>query len=174
MSAAVPTGSRAPGRALCVTGPPGPEKSAFLGRLAAFLGGRGFQVAVLRLDAPLPLPDDHKDTGRFRQAGARLSVLAAPGWLQLTYHDPETSDFPSLSQALDLLWPLADLVLVDGEGSGLPRVVLAPAGSPDRPLEEQAVWAVVGRAPAAWRGPVFSPQETADLGQWLLKRWGLV
>lgn len=170
---AAPIGSQAPTRAVCVVGPPGPEKTALLSRLAGWLAGRGFRVAVLCLEAPGPLPDVGKDTGRFRRAGARLAALAAPGWLQLTYADPGDPAFPSLTQALDLLRPLADLTLVDGDGRGLPRVVLFLPGSPAPCLDNGVVWAVVGQAPTAWSGPVFSSEEMNALGQLLLERWEL-
>ncbi len=127
-------------------------------------------MAVLTL-APRPFfPDSGKDTGRFRRAGARITALAAPGWLQLTYADPQDPQFPSLSRALALLEPCADLVLLDGDNDPWPRVLFNPfpGAMPESPAAE--VLAVVGDPPPGWTGPRFEPEETDLLGALLLTR----
>ncbi|MCL6621471.1 MAG: molybdopterin-guanine dinucleotide biosynthesis protein MobB [Syntrophobacterales bacterium] len=120
-------------RAVSIVGPAGPVTTAFLCGLARELGAAGLQVAVLSREISSPLPDEEKDTGRYRRAGACLAALAAPGWLLLTYPLPDIRSRPALAQILELLAPWADGVLVEGEGEGLPRILLAPEGGPATP-----------------------------------------
>ncbi len=163
----------ASGRAVCLVAPPGPEKLALISRLAGWLRGRGRRLAVLSLSSSLPLPDEQKDTGRFRRAGARMVALAAPGWLQLNFLNPGDPAFPSLAQSLDLLSSFADLILVDGQTRELPQVIMALSPPVQEPGQGAAVLAYLGQAPPAWQGPVFAPGEAAALGRFLLKRLGV-
>lgn len=126
---------------MSIVGPAGPARTAFIGALARELEAAGLKVAVLSWEIASPLPDELKDTGRYRRAGASLAALAAPGWLLLTYRLPDLIPQPSPDQILLLLAPWADFVLVEGAAPGLPRILLGPAFGPDSPDAE--VWAVV-------------------------------
>jgi|GEM_PF-5991629 len=128
-------------------------------------------MAVLSWEPVSPLPDEAKDTGRYRRAGARLSALAAPGWLLLTFRTAADTSPPSLGEALELIAPFADGVLVDGEVRGLPRVLLALPGLPQAAAPLPEIWAVVGKPPPGWEGPVFTFQEAAELAELLRRRW---
>lgn len=154
-------------RAVSIVGPASPAKTAFIGALARELEAGGLKVAVLSWEIAAPLPDETKDTGRYRRAGASLAALASPGWLLLTYRFPDFISRPGLGQILPLLAPFADGVLVDGAADGLPRIFLGPASGPDSP--EAEVWAVVEDVSGHRPVPAEAVAKVAAL---LRARWG--
>lgn len=154
-------------RAVSLVGPAGPAKNAFIGALARELEASGLKVAVLAWEIAAPLPDETKDTGRYRRAGASLAALAAPGWMLLTYRFPDLISRPGLDQILPLLAPFAEGVLVDGAAQGLPRILLGQASGLDLPDAE--VWAVVEDFSEHHPMPA---KEVARVAAVLRARWG--
>lgn len=155
-------------RVINIVGPPGPAKTAFLGELARELTAAGLQVAVLSLELTSPLPDEAKDTGRYRRAGAWLAALAGPGGVMLTYRLPGPLPPSGLDQILPLLAPWADGLLVDGAVEGLPWILLAPTSGPPGPGPE--VLAVVEGFSV--HTPV-KPAAVARVAALLRARWGV-
>lgn len=153
--------------AVSVVGPAGAATTAFICGLARELESHGLRVAVLARGSTPTLPDEAKDTGRYRRAGACLAALAAPGWLVLTYCLPDPSSPPALDQILPLLAPWVDGVLVDGPAHGLPRILLGPAFEPEAPAGE--VWAVVTDFTSHRPVP---EEEVARVAALLRARWG--
>ena len=111
-------------KALSIVGPSGSGKTELICRLLAWFERRGLRVAVLKHTHHRDLGDRGKDTWRFRQAGAALVALAAPGLLQVNRPFPAE---PPLSEVLASLSPEVDLILVEGYKSGpLPKIVVLP------------------------------------------------
>lgn len=162
-------------RASVVAGPPGPEKSALMGRLCAWFEGQGLRATVLvRQEAP-DLGDEGKDTRRFRLAGASLVALAGPGELQLTLTETEPLDPPlsPLFQALAFLAPHADVVLVDGpEAGGLPCILLVGEEAEATVPAAPEILAVVSDLDIAGEQPRFRPGQVAEMGEFLKSSLG--
>jgi len=156
--------------AVAIVGPSGSGKTELICRLLDWLQSQGFRVAVVKHTFKRNLGDEGKDTGRYRRAGARLVVLAAPGVLQITRAFPAE---PPLTEILATLTPDADLILVEGyKSSPLPKVALVPGGEPNPPDYPHLI-ALVSPEPLAASLPVFQPQQVPELGRFLLKFLGL-
>ena len=99
-------------------------KTELICRLLEWFTNQGLRVAVLKHSHHRQLGDDGKDTWRYRQAGARLVGLAAPGLIQITRSGPGE---PPLQMILAEMIQAADLILVEGyKTSDLPKMGLAP------------------------------------------------
>lgn len=143
-------------------------KTGLICRLLPWLISRGLRVAVLKHShkSPPDLGDEGKDTGRYRQAGARAVGLAAPGLFQVTRSYPGE---PPLEEALAALAGEVDLVLVEGYKSGpLPKVAVLGPGD-EVPTYPHLI-AVVSGAPVNTPLPVFQPHQIEELGLWLYDR----
>jgi molybdopterin-guanine dinucleotide biosynthesis protein B len=126
---------------------------------------------MVQVNRDLEADDAGKDTGKFRQAGANPVVLAAPGICQITYIIPDNQDF-ALRQALAVLTPNADLILVDGPAHGLlPRVIMMESGEiPQLSHGPNPIALVISEpkeAPASV--PVFQPDQIPGLARYVLK-----
>jgi molybdopterin-guanine dinucleotide biosynthesis protein B len=158
-------------KAISIVGPSGAGKTELICRLVEWFGCRGLRVAVLKHTRHRDPADRGKDTWRFRQAGARVVALAAPGLLQVSRPVPGE---PPLAETLARLSPEADLILVEGYKSGqLPKIALlnlAGTGVPPEPPPYSGVIALVGPAPAiAPEGlPVFAAGEVEAIGAFIL------
>jgi molybdopterin-guanine dinucleotide biosynthesis adapter protein len=155
--------------AIAISGPSGSGKTHLICRLLQWFAPLGLAVAVLKHTHHSLPEDEHKDTGRYRQAGARLAALAAPGLVQLTRNFPAE---PPLDTVLALLARESDLILVEGyKASALPKIALA-AGSLEVPDYPNIIALV---SPAAVPGvlPVFHPDQTAEIGRFILEFLGL-
>lgn len=139
-------------------------KTTLICQLIPLLKARGLKVAVLKHSHRAD-PDHGKDTWRFRQAGAEVVALAAPGLLQVTF--PSQNE-PRLEEALARLMPEADVILVEGYKSAhLPKIaVLGPEAEGELPDYPQLI-AVVSDAAVAAKVPVFRPHEAEALARWL-------
>ena len=71
-------------KAVAIVGPSNAGKTELVCRLLGWFQSQGLEVAVLKHSHKLNLGDEAKDTGRYRQAGARNLALAGPGLLQIT------------------------------------------------------------------------------------------
>jgi molybdopterin-guanine dinucleotide biosynthesis protein B len=157
-------------KAIAIVGPSGSGKTELICRLLAWFENQGLRVAVLKHTHKLNLGDEGKDTWRYRQAGARLVALAAPGVMQITHYAPEE---PPLSQMLAALAPEADLILVEGyKSSSLPKVAVVDPRSDNDFSEYPQVIALVSSNPLTSPLPVFQPQQWAELGTFLKKHLG--
>src|SRR4030065_2616603 len=83
-------------KAFAIVGTSNSGKTELICRLLEWFGNQGLKVAVLKHSHHQQIGDDGKDTGRYRQAGARLVALAAPGLLQITRSGPEEPALPAL------------------------------------------------------------------------------
>lgn len=159
-------------KALVIVGFSGSGKTELICRLLDWLARRGLRVAVLKhTHHELASGDEGKDTWRFRQAGARLVALAAPGLLQISRGFPAD---PPLSEALAALDSEADLILVEGyKASSLPKILVVNPPLKGSPPDLTQVIATVSPVPVASAGLVFQPQEVAAIGDFILDYLGL-
>jgi molybdopterin-guanine dinucleotide biosynthesis protein B len=157
-------------KSIAIVGPSNSGKTTLICRLVEWCAAQNLRVAVLKHSHHQHLGDDGKDTWRYRQAGARLAALVAPGLVQITRNGPQE---PALAAVLAELAPEADLILVEGyKTSDLPKVGLAPpdagAALPDYP--NLIAW--VSPGPRATDLPVFHPDQVAEIGQFIRDRLG--
>jgi molybdopterin-guanine dinucleotide biosynthesis protein MobB len=162
---AAPTPPALRPKAFGIVGTSNSGKTELICRLLAWFSAQGLRVAVLKHSHHRQLGDDGKDTGRYRQAGAGLVALAAPGLLQITRSSAEE---PPLDAILAELAPAADLILVEGYKTGhLSKVGLAPpdATSPLPDYPHLLAWVSARPLPTAL--PVFNPLEVAAIGRFI-------
>jgi molybdopterin-guanine dinucleotide biosynthesis protein MobB len=156
-------------KAVALVGPSGSGKTELICRLLGHFQAQGLRVAVLKHTFKLDLGDQGKDTWRYRQAGAPLVALAAPGLVQIVRTFPQD---PPLAEVLAALAPEVDLVLVEGYKSGpLPKIVLV--GSEDVLPDYSRIIALVGEAPGTTSLPTFQPHQTAELAAFIKEYLGL-
>jgi molybdopterin-guanine dinucleotide biosynthesis protein MobB len=154
-------------KAISVVGPSGSGKTELICRLWAWFESQGLRVAILKHTHKLSLGDEGKDTWRYRQAGARLVCLATPESVQVTQ---ATSGEMPLSRILTGLARDADLILVEGYKYGpLPKVALAGPNPGDLALDYPHLLALVSPEPIPAEVPVFKPEQTAELGRFILQ-----
>jgi molybdopterin-guanine dinucleotide biosynthesis protein MobB len=158
-------------RAISIVGLSGSGKTELICRLLDWLVRQGLRVAVLKHTHHSDPGDRGKDTWRFRQAGARVVALAAPGLLQISHSFPAE---PPLSEILASLSPEVDLTLVEGYKAGpLPKIAVLNPALEERLPDLSQVIALVGPAPATVAVPVFQPDEVAAIGAFILAHLGL-
>jgi molybdopterin-guanine dinucleotide biosynthesis protein MobB len=157
-------------KAISIVGPSGTGKTELICRLLDWFGRRGLRVAVLKHTHHQELGDRGKDTWRFRQAGARVTALAAPGLLQI---NRGFSGEPPISDILAALSPGADLILVEGYKSGpLPKIVVLHPAIQERFSDLIQVLATVSQAPTASDEFAFRPG-VETIGLLILAHFGL-
>jgi molybdopterin-guanine dinucleotide biosynthesis protein MobB len=157
-------------KAFGIVGKSNTGKTELICRLLEWFSAQGLKVAVLKHSHHQNLGDDGKDTGRYRQNGARLVALAAPGLLQITRASAQE---PPLDAILAELAPGADLILVEGyKTSHLPKVGLAPpdAASPLPDYPRLLAW--ISARPLPTPLPVFHPREVAAIGRFIQDQLG--
>ena len=157
-------------KAFGIVGTSNTGKTELICRLLEWFSAQGLRVAVLKHSHHQHLGDDGKDTGRYRQAGAELVALAAPGLLQITRSSAEE---PLLDTILAELAPGSDLILVEGyKTSHLPKVGLAPtdAASPLPDYPRLLAW--VSARPLTTPLPVFNPLEVAAIARFIQDQLG--
>lgn len=113
--------------------PSGTGKTSLVERVIAALIKSGLNVAAVKHDAHrIELDTEGKDSWRMRQAGASGTILA--GQDQLAWMgSPE--DRPELGELVDLFFPHADIVIVEGyRSAGLPTILVK------RPEVEDPTW----------------------------------
>lgn len=157
-------------KALAIVGSSNSGKTELICRLLEWFTGQGLRPAVLKHSHHQNVGDDGKDTWRYRQAGARLVGLAAPGLIQITRSGPGEPPLPML---LAEMAPAADLILVEGyKTSDLPKIGLAPpdAASPLPDYPGLVAW--VSPRPLPTRLPVFNPLAVAEIGRFIQDQLG--
>jgi molybdopterin-guanine dinucleotide biosynthesis adapter protein len=157
-------------KAFGIVGTSNTGKTELVCRLLEWFSAQGLRVAVLKHSHHRQLGDDGKDTWRYRQAGAGLVALAAPGLLQITRSSPEE---PPLDAILAELAPAADLILVEGyKTSHLPKVGLAPPDATSPLPDYPRLLAWVSARPLPTPLPVFNPEEVAAIGRFIQDQLG--
>jgi molybdopterin-guanine dinucleotide biosynthesis protein MobB len=152
-------------KAIALVGPSNSGKTVLICRLLEWFTAQGLRPAVLKHSHHQQLGDHGKDTGRYRQAGARLVALASPGLFQITRSSAEE---PPLLTVLAELAPAADLILVEGyKTSDLPKLGLAPpeAGAPLPDYPRLIAW--VSPRPLPTDLPVFHPRQVPEIGRFI-------
>jgi molybdopterin-guanine dinucleotide biosynthesis protein MobB len=159
-------------KAISIVGFSGSGKTELICRLLAWFGAQKLKVAVLKhTHHKLGPGDEGKDTWRYRQAGAAVTALAAPGLLQISRNFPAE---PPLAGSLAALNPETDLILVEGYKFGpLPKIVVLNPELKETPPNFTQVIAVVSPVPVASPGPVFRPEEVEAIGTLILDHLGL-
>ena len=153
-----------------MVGPSNSGKTELICRLLEWFIAQGVRVAVLKHSHHQDLGDDGKDTWRYRQSGAGLVALAAPGLLQITRSSAEETPLDAI---LAELAPGADLILVEGyKTSHLPKLGLAPpdATSPLPDYPRLVAW--VSAYPLPTHLPVFNPLQVAAIGRFIQDHLG--
>jgi len=148
--------------------PAGFPGEAWLDSLVNYLTNQGLTVGVLLWGAGDKLADDRKDTGRFREAGAVATALAAPGLLQMTM---ATAASLAIEEALAHLGPDLDLVVVVGTRPfPLPYILLGEPGTAVSQGDDPQLLAVVTEAGQIGTAPTFPPADFKGLAN-LLRPW---
>lgn len=134
---------------LGIVGWSGSGKTTLLEQLLQHLVQRGLKVGVLKHSHhDVTLEPEHKDTARFRRAGAAQVMLASPYRIALV-DELHGREEPSLADLLSRLDP-ADLVLIEGyKWATIPKLeVWRPAlGKPALYPEDDWIQAVASDAP---------------------------
>jgi molybdopterin-guanine dinucleotide biosynthesis adapter protein len=157
-------------KAFAIVGTSNTGKTELICRLLEWFSGQGLKVAVLKHSHHQHLGDDGKDTWRYRQAGAGLVALAAPGLLQITR---SSAGEPKLNAILAELAPGSDLILVEGyKTSDLPKLGLAPPDAASPLPDYPGLLAWVSARPLPTILPVFNPREVAAIGQFIQDHLG--
>ncbi len=157
-------------KSIAIVGPSNSGKTELICRLLEWFAAHNLRVAVLKHSHHQHLGDDGKDTWRYRQAGARLAALVAPGLLQITRSYPEE---PALMAVLAELAPEADLILVEGyKTSDLPKVALAPPEAAAKLPDYPHLIAWVSARPLPSTLPVFHPDQVAEIGRFIRDQLG--
>jgi molybdopterin-guanine dinucleotide biosynthesis protein B len=154
-----------PPKAVAIVGPSNSGKTELICRLVTWFRTQGLEAAVLKHSHHLQLADTGKDTGRYRQAGARNVALAAPGLLQITR---VLAADPPVGEVLAAWTPDADLILVEGyKSSSLPQIALVGPQLEPVLQDFSRVIALVSGDPYESPLPVFAPGQVAELGQFI-------
>jgi molybdopterin-guanine dinucleotide biosynthesis protein B len=145
-------------------------KTELICRLLEWFTNQGVRPAVLKHSHHQHIGDDGKDTWRYRQVGARLVALAAPGLLQITRSGPNE---PPLDAILAELAQAADLILVEGyKTSDLPKIGLAPPDAASKLPDYPGLLAWVSARPLPTQLPVFHPRQVAEIGRFIQDQLG--
>jgi molybdopterin-guanine dinucleotide biosynthesis protein B len=157
-------------KAFAIVGTSNSGKTELICRLLEWFGAQGLKAAVLKHSHHQRIGDDGKDTWRYRQAGARLVGLAAPGLIQITRSGPGE---PPLQMILAEMIQAADLILVEGyKTSDLPKIGLAPPDTASPLPDYPHLLAWVSPRPLPTRLPVFNPLEVAAIGRFIQDQLG--
>ncbi|MGO3891009.1 MAG: molybdopterin-guanine dinucleotide biosynthesis protein B [Paenalcaligenes sp.] len=109
-------------RVFGIIGRSGSGKTTLVEAMLPWFVERNIEVAVIKHSHhQLSFEPPHKDSARFRTAGAREVIVASPYQYAL-FHSLHGQDEPSLQQLVDRLGPV-DLVLVEGyRQANIPRL----------------------------------------------------
>lgn len=142
--------------AICVAGPSGIEKDEFLQKLAAALEAKGVRVGLLSRA-------DDMGAAAFWSA----SALVNQGALSLQRSQPADA---SLDEMLGRYFHDLDAVLCQGfDEEKRAKIEFLPAGGKPVLAGDSGLRAVVSRQGADSDKPVFNPDETGGLAEYLIK-----
>lgn len=119
-----------------ISGSSGSGKTTLLDQLIPRFVAAGYRVAGVKHTHHRFDPDTPgKDSWRMREAGCANVVLVGERHLTLMRHYPETTPSPELADALAVLPPETDLVLVEGyKRSDFPKIEVFRAAHGREPL----------------------------------------
>jgi molybdopterin-guanine dinucleotide biosynthesis protein B len=164
-----PSEAVVPLRALAVVGFSNCGKTELICKLLSLAQERGYRVAAVKHShKTLEVDQPGKDTWRFRQAGAKVVALAAPGLLQVTHLLTED---PPLTLVLSALPSGLDFALVEGYKSGpLPKIVFVTGGTPGTDLPQyDKIIAYISEARLDTELPVFSRDQALEILDFMLQ-----
>lgn len=154
---------------MCVVGWSKSGKTNLIQGVLRALKARGWKVAAVKHHPHFEqLGPPGKDTTRFLEAGAEVTVLLGSRGYQITV--------PVMGGTLEPLLPFLsgfDLVIAEGfKGSEYPKIVVV-GGSGEDPLYERLtnVIAVVGEGLGEVPFPCFSPGQVEDLASFIQERF---
>jgi molybdopterin-guanine dinucleotide biosynthesis protein B len=155
---------------LAVVGHSGSGKTRLIQRLVPEIRKRGRTVAVIkRCHRGFELDRGKKDSDRFLDAGSEAVGLWAPDRCAVVQRSPLKSDF--LSWVERCFSPM-DVVIIEGGKHlpGVPKIEVrgghgAVTGAAVRAAERMAVVAEAGEASDV---PVFSPDQSGELADFIL------
>ncbi len=125
-------------KAFGIAGRSGSGKTTLIAAMLPLLAARGLKVSVIKHSHhDLELEPPHKDSARFRQAGAHEVMVASP-FRYAIVHELRGAPEPSLNEQLARL-SHADLVLVEGfKSEEIPRLEVFRPANGTAPLHEEA------------------------------------
>ncbi len=156
-------------RVFGVVGRSGSGKTTLIEAMIPWFTHQGIQVAVIKHSHHnLQFEPPHKDSSRFRSAGAREVIVASPYHYAL-FHNLDQQDEPHLAELVARLQDDVALILVEGyRQASIPRLeVHRPSRGiePVYPDTEQVVALVSDEALADLPMPVLDlnqPEQIAD------------
>lgn len=124
-------------RVFGIAGRSGSGKTTLIEAMLPLLAARGLKVSVIKHSHhDLELEPPHKDSARFRRAGAHEVMVASP-YRYAIVHELRGAPEPSLSEQLGRLSG-ADLVLVEGfRKEEIPRLEVFRPANGTAPLHEE-------------------------------------
>lgn len=162
---------------VAITGPSGSGKTTLIRRLLEHLSPKHRVVVIKHSHHKVPPEAPHKDTARFRQAGAAC-VFFVSGNEFVLRSSGEDWTRPQLQAWVSRLDPRPDLILIEGFSSFKgPRLEVL---GPEDPRSEAELLAragdhnllacvVRGRAAPRLEIPVFDSESVEAVANWLLK-----
>lgn len=110
-------------RVFGIVGRSGSGKTTLIEAMIPWFKAQDLQVAVVKHSHHnLQFEPPHKDSSRFRSAGAREVIVASPYHYAL-FHNLEEQDEPRLAQLVARLDPNVDVILVEGyRQASIPRL----------------------------------------------------
>lgn len=110
-------------RVFGIVGRSGSGKTTLIEAMIPWFKHQGLQVAVIKHSHHnLQFEPPHKDSSRFRSAGAREVIVASPYHYAL-FHNLEDQDEPMLRNLVARLQPEVDVILVEGyRQAAIPRL----------------------------------------------------
>lgn len=147
-----------------VVGRSGSGKTTLIEAMVQYLAEQGLEVAVIKHSHHrLSFEPAHKDSARFRSAGAREVIIGSP-YGYAVFHTPAEPQDPTLDDLLVRLPQGLDLVLVEGyRAADIPRLEVHRPGSGLPPLYPEALPGLIAIASDAAIGD--APAPVLDLNQ---------
>ena len=148
-------------------------KTTVIERLIPILVGKGLKVAVIKHhphDFEIDIPG--KDTYRYKQAGATMSILASPGKVAVV-EDTETE--LTLEEIITRYIHDVDLLIVEGfKREEIPKIeVFQRKEGADMPVcaEDKNLIAVITDESIDTLLPVFSRDDVGGVAEFILSRF---
>lgn len=129
--------SRTSPRVFGIAGRSGSGKTTLIEAMLPWMAAQGLRVSVIKHSHhDLELEPPHKDSARFRRAGAHEVMVASP-FRYAIVHELRGASEPSLQEQLARLGPV-DLVLVEGfKNEAIPRLEVYRPAHGTAPLHGQ-------------------------------------
>lgn len=160
-----------------ISGRSGQGKTTLIEALLPWFGARGLRVNVVKHSHhSIELEPPHKDSARFRHAGAGEVLIVSPYRYAITRELRDAPE-PPLADLLARLAP-ADLTLVEGfTREALPRIEVVRAGVGNEPLyrTDTAILAIATDQPGTLDTslPCLDLNRIDEIGEFIAKTAGL-